>query len=67
MGLVTELIKPGYPQQNGRHDRDIIVTNCGRACLYHKKINTHSARVETRCAGDAVSFGCCGLWCGHLP
>jgi transposase InsO family protein len=60
LGIALERIRPGRPQENGRHermhrtlkaettrpaganpfhDRDIIVTTCGRICMMRKKIN----------------------------
>ena len=46
LGISIERIRPGHPQQNGRH-----VTNCGRICLYRKKIN-----LSKSLAGQAVAI-----------
>jgi hypothetical protein len=39
--------EPQYPF----HDKTVVVTNCGRLCLYRKKIN-----VSTSLAGQAVGI-----------
>jgi len=39
--------EPRYPF----HDKTVVVTNCGRLCLYRKKIN-----LSTRLAGQAVGI-----------
>ena len=57
--LYTASLRPyiGLPEIDYRfHDRDIIVTNCGRACLFRKKIN-----ISTVLAGHKLGFGCGGL------
>jgi hypothetical protein len=46
LGISIERIRPGHPQQN---DRTVVVTSCGRLCLYNKKIN-----LSTSLAGQAV-------------
>ena len=77
LGIAIERIKPGHPQQNGRHermhltlkreatrphgglpeltypfhDRDILVTACGRLCLHRKKIN-----ISTVLAGQKLGI-----------
>jgi transposase InsO family protein len=74
LGIGIERIKPGHPQQNGRHermhltlkkeatrppgmnslqqhDRDVVVTACGRICMHRKRIN-----VSTVLAGQRVGI-----------
>jgi hypothetical protein len=81
LGISIERIRPGHPQQNGRHealdmkcpsevytasrrpyrgigephypfhDKTVVLTTCGRLCLYRKKIN-----LSTCLAGQAVGI-----------
>ncbi len=45
--LISGLQEPSYPF----HDKTVVVANCGRLCLYRKKIN-----VSTCLAGQAVGI-----------
>ena len=52
--LYTASLRPylGLPEiEYPFHDRDIIITNCGRACLYRKKIN-----ISTVLAGQKLGL-----------
>ncbi|PVE55480.1 IS481 family transposase [Rhizobium rhizogenes] len=52
--LYTSSLRPylGLPEiEYPFHDRDIIITNCGRACLYRKKIN-----ISTVLAGQKLGL-----------
>jgi len=45
VALYRGIPEPDYPF----HDRTVVVTSCGRLCLYHKKIN-----LSISLAGQAV-------------
>ncbi len=65
LGIAIERIKPGHPQQNGRHermhltlnkeatrhDREVVVTACGRICMHRKKVN-----ISTVLAGQRLGI-----------
>ena len=87
LGIEIERIKPGHPQQNGRHealgmktptevdspsprtyqglpdltyplhDREIMVTACGRLCMHRKKINISTVLAAQRLGVKEVDDG----------
>ncbi len=58
MKVPADLYRPSPKPYNGLpeleypfHDRDVIVTNCGRVCIYRKKIN-----ISTVLAGQKLGI-----------
>jgi len=73
LGIRIERIKPGCPQQNGRHERmhltsrrrprsRLVTTYCS-----NKSASTTSSRVTTRTGPTQALAGCIQLRCTHPP
>ena len=58
LGIAIERIKPGLPELiYPLHDRDVVVTTCGRICIYQKKINLSTVMAGQRVGIKEVDEG----------